>query len=264
MSTIAALEAFRTTGLLHLQQAVGAEVLEPMVDRVWQLMAQQGLSRDDPGSWATVDAYFGIRGVQKLQHLRNESHGPEQVPVVRDALDQIFAGQRTRADHWGQALVTLPVMDADWLLPGNVWHFDHRCRRPGEISGVNVFLLMDDVLPGGGGTVVLRNAPLLMDAYLAQCQPDDDSLSAQNKRFLRFDPWLTGLKCDQTARSLKRNEIYMNTDTEVRGVPVRIVELTGGAGDVFVTHPALLHAPAMNVGSRPRLMRTQRIWASDQ
>ena len=55
MNTTAALEAFRTTGLLHLQQAVGAEVLEPMVDRVWQLMAQQGLSRDDPASWATVE-----------------------------------------------------------------------------------------------------------------------------------------------------------------------------------------------------------------
>ena len=53
----------------------------------------------------------------------------------------------------------------------------------------------------------------------------------------------------------------MEADSLVRGVPVRIVELTGAAGDVFITHPALLHAPAMNVRARPRLMMTQRVRA---
>ena len=119
---------------------------------------------------------------------------------------------------------------------------------------------MDEVEPGGGGTVLLRNSPQLMDAYLA-AKPKSGTLGDQNKGFLRLDPWLAGLKCPQHQRSSARNRRYMEADSLVRGVPVRIVELTGAAGDVFITHPALLHAPAMNVRARPRLMMTQRVRA---
>jgi ectoine hydroxylase-related dioxygenase (phytanoyl-CoA dioxygenase family) len=40
---------------------------------------------------------------------------------------------------------------------------------------------------------------------------------------------------------------------------MRVDELCVSAGDVFVCHPALLHTISMNVSSRPRLMRVQRI-----
>lgn len=234
------------------------DVLEPMLNRVWELMARQGIEREDPLSWERVDAYFGIRGVQKLQQLRDVGGSPEAIPSVRQALDRIFAPRgRQQAPHWGQALVTLPV-ESEWLLPGNIWHFDHHYLTPGDISGVNLFLLMDDVEPEGGGTLVLRNSPQLMDAFLAT-KPSLDTIGAQNRDFLRFDPWLAGLKCPQDVRSQARNQKYMSSDSLVHGVSVRVIELTGQAGDVFITHPALLHAPAMNVRDRPRLMMTQRV-----
>ncbi len=258
MLTESEFQSFHHTGLLRLQRAVPSDLLDDMVERVWQLMAGQGIERDDPASWERVHAYFGIRGVQKLQALKTVGGSPEQVPAVREALDQIFApAERQPAPHWGQALVTLPV-EGEWLLPGNVWHFDHPCRKAAAISGVNVFLLMDDVEPGGGGTLVLENSPQVMAAYLAT-NPKSGTLSEQNKGFLRFDPWLAGLKCRQAERSPARNDEYMNKGSQVAGVPVRIMELTGQAGDVFITHPALLHAPAMNVRKRPRLMMTQRV-----
>ncbi len=260
MPTEEALTSFHSTGLLKLEQVVPNDVLVRMVDKAWQLMERQGIKRNDPGSWAQIGDYFGIRGVQKLQGLRGVGGSPEHIPLVRETLDAVFGQQsRGRAANWGQALVTLPI-EGDWLLPGNVWHFDHPCRQPGEISGVNVFLLMDDVEPGGGGTVVLNNSPQLMAVYLAT-NPKQGTLSVLNKGFLRFDPWLQALKCEPQARSQARNRKYMDADTVVCGIPVRIIELTGCAGDVFITHPALLHAPAMNVRERPRLMRTQRVRA---
>ena len=40
---------------------------------------------------------------------------------------------------------------------------------------------------------------------------------------------------------------------------MRVVELTGEAGDVVIGHPWLLHAGAPNCGAAPRLMRVQRV-----
>ncbi len=42
----------------------------------------------------------------------------------------------------------------------------------------------------------------------------------------------------------------------VRDVNVRVVELTGAAGDVTLVHPHVLHAPSPNYNDRPRLMVT--------
>ena len=261
MHTEPQLESFHSTGYIRLEKVLPDDCLDSMMAHAWQLMGQQGIKREDPASWTRVDAYFGIRGVQKLQALREAGGTPESYPVVRETLDAVFAHRpRRKAPNWGQALVTLPGGAAPWLLPGSTWHFDHRVPASAAVTGVNVFLLMDDVAPGGGGTVVLRNSPLLMKRYLAS-NPEATSLSRQNKGFLRFDPWLSGLKCPFDACSVERNRKYMTEDTLVREVPVRVVELTGQAGDVYITHPALLHAPAMNVLDRPRMMCTQRVYA---
>jgi hypothetical protein len=46
---------------------------------------------------------------------------------------------------------------------------------------------------------------------------------------------------------------------EVRGVPVRAVELTGQPGDATLCHPLILHVGAPNRLQTPRFMRSQRI-----
>ena len=54
----------------------------------------------------------------------------------------------------------------------------------------------------------------------------------------------------------------MAADHELGGVPVRVVELTGRAGDIVIGHPWLLHAPAPNCGTTPRFMTVQRVKAA--
>jgi hypothetical protein len=51
----------------------------------------------------------------------------------------------------------------------------------------------------------------------------------------------------------------MRRGAVVEGVPVRVAELAGEAGDVVIGHPWLLHCGAPNCGPAPRLMRVQRV-----
>jgi hypothetical protein len=50
-------------------------------------------------------------------------------------------------------------------------------------------------------------------------------------------------------------ERLMDRETIVDGVPLRVVELTGEAGDMVFCHPVMVHCVAPNRGTRPRFMR---------
>ena len=41
---------------------------------------------------------------------------------------------------------------------------------------------------------------------------------------------------------------------DVDGIPLRVVECTGAAGDVILVHPLSLHVAAPNNGSAPRFL----------
>jgi hypothetical protein len=260
MLTKEEIEVFNTVGYIGIKGAVPKLDVEEMCDRVWALMAEQGIHRDEPSTWGTgVDLHRGLGGVPRLRGLKRGEGSPEDYPRVRDAIDSVCGGaQREPALNWGQALVTLPVAVDTWLMPSSIWHFDFPYRHPGQILGLNVFLLIDDVLPCGGGTTVVRNSPLLMDRLL-RSGASFDKHSDQNKGFCASHPWLRGLKVPKQTWKIERNSRYMDVDTDIDGIPARVVELTGAAGDVFLCHPALLHAPSMNTSSRLRLMRTQRV-----
>ena len=78
--------------------------------------------------------------------------------------------------------------------------------------------------------------------------------SALNKALARCDPWFAELNRRRTDVS-ERNAFFMEQCHDVLGVPARVVELTGRAGDVVVCHPWLIHSPAMNVLTKPRMIR---------
>jgi hypothetical protein len=48
---------------------------------------------------------------------------------------------------------------------------------------------------------------------------------------------------------------FMDRETLVDGVPLRVVELTGEPGDMVFCHPVMVHCVAPNRGTRPRFMR---------
>jgi hypothetical protein len=51
---------------------------------------------------------------------------------------------------------------------------------------------------------------------------------------------------------------FMDRDTFVEGVHLRVVELTGEPGDMVFCHPVMVHCRAPNRGTRPRFMRIKQ------
>jgi ectoine hydroxylase-related dioxygenase (phytanoyl-CoA dioxygenase family) len=45
-------------------------------------------------------------------------------------------------------------------------------------------------------------------------------------------------------------------------VELRVVEMTGEPGDVLLTHPLLLHAPAKNCAALPRIVLSSTVYRS--
>ena len=71
-------------------------------------------------------------------------------------------------------------------------------------------------------------------------------------------PWLRAVAtadddADRTAR-------FMDQDGDVDGIAARVVELTGTAGDIVITHRWTFHYAALNAGHYPRLVRGQSIY----
>jgi hypothetical protein len=64
-------------------------------------------------------------------------------------------------------------------------------------------------------------------------------------------------------RSPARVRLFMEEGAEVDGAPVRVREMLGDPGDVFLMHPLTLHAPTPNVRSAPRMMLTQFVYGCD-
>lgn len=251
-------QAFETVGYVHLPAAVPADAVAAMRESAWDLLARQGITRDDPATWrVSWTAQSGAGYVQKMKGMSSGGHAPERSREIVAALDAVFPpGERDHKSDWGQPLLTRPVDAPQWLVPRNIWHFDHSYNESGVIEGVNVFLLVDDIEPRGGGTVVVRNSPVLMDRLVGS-GVRFAKLGDQNKRFLRINSWTRGLKVRVEDWSVDRNETYLR-ETVVDGVPLRVDELCGSAGDVYFCHPALAHAPSMNVSDRIRFMRAQR------
>ena len=52
-----------------------------------------------------------------------------------------------------------------------------------------------------------------------------------------------------------RTAAFMDGETIVEGVPLRVVELTGEPGDMVFCHPLMVHCAAPNRGTQPRFMR---------
>jgi hypothetical protein len=114
-----------------------------------------------------------------------------------------------------------------------------------------------DVGAQGGGTLILRGSPALVARFVAEGGvADGEKMAATRRRFFGSRQMLQ----EMTRTSGPDLARFMVKDFDIDGVPTRVVELTGKAGDIVVCHPWLLHMPSANVADRPRIMRASRIY----
>jgi hypothetical protein len=55
---------------------------------------------------------------------------------------------------------------------------------------------------------------------------------------------------------------FMESSEVFGDVELRVIEMTGEPGDILLTHPLLLHAPAKNCGLVPRIVLSSTVFRS--
>ncbi|HEY1821355.1 MAG TPA: hypothetical protein VGG83_15635 [Trebonia sp.] len=249
--TPADVQRFERDGYLVVRQAF-ARADGLAMERQWwrELEDTHGIRPDDRSSWRQ------IRG-----DLKAAKRDPLQAKILTERVGGVFddllgkdAWPRPR--NWGRSLVTFPEPGA-WEVPTGHWHWDNPCelhldrpRAPFVVSFIG------SVGPRGGGTLILSGSPrLLIEQERRIPESQRSGLGALPwDRFHRSHPWLMALT-GQAPSPAARIAAFMDRETIVDGVPLRVVELTGEPGDMVFCHPVMVHCVAPNRVTRPRFMR---------
>lgn len=229
---------FGESGIIRVDGAFSADAADSMSELIWTLFGHHfGMRREDPRTW----------GIFRKRPLDSIGAAPLFDEILTDRLaavvDEILgAGAWDWPQSWGDFLITFPDT-ASWTLPHTGWHQDWTfatdCDPP---RFVKTFAFLNEVGPGGGGTLVVAGSHRLRERFAA----DSDAL-------YRDCAWLRDL-CSPGDPAARRRR-FMAAETEVEGVGLRVVELTGRPGDVVAIHPWLVHAIAPNASQTPRFMR---------
>ena len=215
-------EHYKRHGYARLSHAFPPESAAALADAVWnELSRRHGISRDDRTTWTVVEP----RGLGALR--RQRVFDALATPVVVAAITELLGiADWPPPFSWGDPLVTLPSTGR-WTVPERGWHIDFPARSELRLKWL---AYLAPVVAGGGGTVVLAGSHRRVAEFL-RAHPDDPGRSATVR-----DVVLGG--------------------RSVRSFVDDVVELTGEPGDIVFLHPHLLHAPAPNHATEPRLMAT--------
>jgi hypothetical protein len=242
---------FERDGFVVVREAFARADALAMQRRWWQeLRDVHGIRRDDRTTWHRIAGDLRAAKRDPLQHAILTDR-------LRGAVDDLLGpGAWAPPRDWGRCLVTFPE-PGRWDVPTGLWHWDnppelHRDRP----RGLFVVGFVGTVEPGGGGTLVLSGSPRLLLQQERDLPADELPVSGVRRwsRFHRSHPWLRALTGHAPAAA-DRTAAFMAGETDVDGVPLRVVELTGEPGDVVLCHPLVVHCAAPNRGDRPRFMR---------
>jgi hypothetical protein len=172
---------------------------------------------------------------------------------VRGLIDALLDGHPVdrRIYRRPMCLFTLPNA-GEWTLP-NGWHTDAPRLASGRAPGVQLFSFLSPVGARGGGTMAIAGSHRLLDG--------GRSLTLKGmRRELAPEPYF---------RQLWRNKpLAWAADAEfpagaVENLPLRLVEMTGAPGDVWVMDLRTFHSASHNAADAPRVMLTQRFIRRD-
>jgi hypothetical protein len=246
--------AFETTGMLKVEGAFSPDDAAVMRAVVWhELQRRYDIDVDDRSTWHRHPP-TGLKASKK-----SRAFAPVMGDATRGMLDDLFGpGAWQPPKHYGQVLVTMPG-DPPWRVPWRNWHADFQYDGGlAPLFAVKLWALFGDVAPGGGGTPQLAGSHRVVARYLDGRSHEEREYKRVRDGFLRSHPWLRSLTVDDG--DPHRNARLMGEGAGVDGLPVRVVECTGQAGDLYITHPWVMHSIATNTSTDPRFMRSLAIY----
>ncbi len=248
------LQRFERDGYVVVRQAVPRADALALEERWWSELADtHGIRRDDRSSWRQIPG-----------NLKAAKRDPAQAGILTETVRGVFddllgPGTWSPPRDWGVTLVTFPE-PGGWEPPTRLWHWDNPCEpHLDRTRGLFIVTFIGPVAPRGGGTLILSGSPRLLIKQERQLPADQRRAldSKTRERFYRLDPWLMALN-GQAPSTADRIAHFMDSETTVDGVPLRVVELTGEPGDMVFCHPAMVHCRAPNRGTYPRFMRIKQ------
>jgi hypothetical protein len=249
--TSADIQRFERDGYVVVRQAFSRTDGLAMERRWWrELEDAHDIRRDDRSSWRQI-----------VGDLKAAKRDPIQARILTERVRGVFDDLLGKAAwspprDWGRSLVTFPEPGA-WEVPTRLWHWDNPCElHLDHPRALFVVSFIGPVAPRSGGTLVLSGSPRLLIQQERRMPADQRrGLGAVPwERFHRSHPWLMALTGLAPSPG-DRTAAFMDGETIVEGVPLRVVELTGEPGDMVFCHPVMVHCVAPNRGARPRFMR---------
>jgi hypothetical protein len=256
-STLTASEIarFERDGYLVVRQAFAREDALAMDSAWWaELEGRHGIRRDDRSTWRQIPGDLKAAKTDPIQAkiLSGRVRGVFDDLLGRDAWEP--------PKDWGRTIATFPE-PGDWVPPTWFWHWDNPCDlHLDQPTALFVVSFIGEVAPRGGGTLVLSGSPRLLLQRERDKSPEARRRDVAGKpwqAFYRSHPWLMALT-GQGSSPADRAAAFMDEETAVDGVPLRVVELTGAPGDMVFCHPCMVHCGAPNRGERPRFMRIKQ------
>ena len=240
---------FDRAGMLRLAGYFPAALMAQLAARIWGDMNRRyGVVRADRETW-TVERPFQFRPLV-------DSGAFDELALGLMALAEAFHGEGMweRPRHLCLPLVTFP--SGHWELPHSVWHLDFPVSNAEEMLGtIRTFVLLEPVEPKGGGTCYVAGAHRVAAALAREA--GEVLRSRKVKQKLGREPWFAQLFSEKAIAD--REQHFMHEAASVRGVDVQVRETVGGAGDVYLMHPAMLHTVATNGRDNPRMMLVESL-----
>jgi hypothetical protein len=248
------IQGFERDGYVVVRRAFSPADGLAMEERWWrELENMHRIRSGDRSSWRQITG-----------DLKAAKRDPIQASILTERVRGVFddllgKGAWSQPRDWGRTIVTFPEPGA-WDVPTRLWHWDNPCEphldRP---RGLFVVSFIGSVAPRGGGTLILSGSPRLLIEHGRRMPADQSYRSGAGvwERFYRADPWLMALT-GLAPSPVDRIAAFMDSETFVDGVPLRVVELTGEPGDMVFCHPVMIHCVGPNRGARPRFMRIKQ------
>ena len=249
--TSADIGRFERDGYVVVRQAFSRTDALAMERQWWrELEDTYGIRRDDRSSWRQIPG-----------DLKAARRDPAQTRIltmrVRGVFDDLLGPAAWFAPRdWGRPSSPSPSRAAGRCRPGT---------GTGTILATCTSITRERCSWSassarsrrrGGGTLILSGSHRLLIQQERQLPASQRrvSIATLRDRFHRSHPWLMALT-GQAPSPADRIAAFMDTETTIEGVPLRVVELTGEPGDMVFCHPVMVHCVAQNRGTRPRFMR---------
>lgn len=139
-----------------------------------------------------------------------------------------------------QLLITLPQKE-QWTLKNLRWHLDLSVPKENKISGLQAFVLIDDIKPKGGATLAMAGSHKLH--YVKEAKGNAHTLLHNNPDFLNL---------------FNNDNNDLSITQIINGIPISLTEMSGQAGDIYLMDLRVLHCPSVNASKNIRMMATNR------